>query len=260
MEDSSVLEVHAPHRAAHTVKDFLLHIAAISIGLLLALGLESTVEWLHHRHQGSEALHVLRREVERNRLILAADIASADAAEGHHRAALAVVHRVRAGQARPGDQVIFIRRYLPLNSSAWKVVHDTGAAAYIPYEVLATYGDVYESQTTINEMAQWMYAELLKATSVLNSEQPVQNRAEEDRLQRSAEANEIEPHERSGASDLAADQKLAAQLSGAQELDRLSSAQLDRLEQGFQEAISNDRRLHRRFINLDTLYASLLSR
>lgn len=255
-----MLEVHAPHRATHTAKDFLLHIAAISIGLLLALGLESTAEWLHHRHQGRQALEVLRREVERNRLVLAADIESADAAEGHHRAALAVVHRVRAGQARPDDQVIFIRRYSPLNSSAWKVVHDTGAAAYIPYEVLAPYGDTYEAQATINETAQTMYAELLKATSVLNSEQVDENRAEEDRLQRSAEAADIEPHDRSTATALAADQKLAARLSGAQDLNRLSPAQLDRLEQGFQEAISNDRRLHRRFINLDTLYASLLSK
>jgi hypothetical protein len=47
LENLSVLEVHAPHGATHSVKDFLLHIAAISIGLLLALGLESTAEWLH---------------------------------------------------------------------------------------------------------------------------------------------------------------------------------------------------------------------
>ena len=255
-----MLEVHAPHGATHTVKDFLLHIAAISIGLLLALGLESTAEWLHHRHQASEALHVLRREVERNQQILLEDIERADVAEGHHRTALAVLHRVRAGQARPDDQLIFVRRYFPLNSSAWKVVHDTGAAAYIPYEVLATYGDIYEARGTINETAQTMYGEILKATSVLNSEQPDQNRAEEDRLQRSAEASEVEPHGRSSESNLASDQKLAAHLSGAQDLSRLSPAQLDRLEQGFQEAISNDRRLHRRFINLETLYAALLTK
>ena len=45
-----MLDVHAPHQTVHTWKDFLIHIAAITIGLLMALGLESTVEWLHHRH------------------------------------------------------------------------------------------------------------------------------------------------------------------------------------------------------------------
>jgi hypothetical protein len=40
-----MLDVHAPHQSAHTLKDFLIHIAAITIGLLIALGLEATVEW-----------------------------------------------------------------------------------------------------------------------------------------------------------------------------------------------------------------------
>jgi hypothetical protein len=51
-----MLDVHPPHEAAHTWKDFLIHIATIVIGLLIAVGLEQTVEALHHRHQ----LHELR--------------------------------------------------------------------------------------------------------------------------------------------------------------------------------------------------------
>ena len=46
-----MLDVRPPHQADHTWKDLLLHIAAISIGLLLTLGLEATVEWIHHKHQ-----------------------------------------------------------------------------------------------------------------------------------------------------------------------------------------------------------------
>jgi hypothetical protein len=41
------------------------------------------------------------------------------------------------------------------------------------------------------------------------------------------------------------------------DLSRLTPAQIDRLEQGFQEAITDDRRLHRFYINLGVLYASL---
>ena len=40
-----MLDVHAPHEAVHSWKAFFVHIAAISIGLLLALGLEATVGW-----------------------------------------------------------------------------------------------------------------------------------------------------------------------------------------------------------------------
>jgi hypothetical protein len=44
-------EVHAPHQTIHSWKDFLVHIAAIAMGLLMAIGLEQTVEHFHHQHQ-----------------------------------------------------------------------------------------------------------------------------------------------------------------------------------------------------------------
>jgi hypothetical protein len=46
-----MLDVHAPHKAIHAWKDFLVHIVAITIGLLIAIGLEQAVESIHHRHQ-----------------------------------------------------------------------------------------------------------------------------------------------------------------------------------------------------------------
>ena len=49
-----MLDVHPPHEAAHTWKDFLIHIATICIGLLIAIGLEQTVETIHHRRQRIE--------------------------------------------------------------------------------------------------------------------------------------------------------------------------------------------------------------
>jgi hypothetical protein len=47
-----------------------------------------------------------------------------------------------------------------------------------------------------------------------------------------------------------------ARLSGRPDLSRLTPAQIDRLERGFQEAISNDRQLHRFYVALGILYAS----
>jgi hypothetical protein len=51
----AMLDVHAPHEAIQTWKAFFFHIATISIGLLMAIGLEQTVETLHHRHQLSSS-------------------------------------------------------------------------------------------------------------------------------------------------------------------------------------------------------------
>ncbi len=46
-----MLEVHAPHEPIYTCKGFLVHIATIVIGLLIAVGLEQSVEYFHHSHQ-----------------------------------------------------------------------------------------------------------------------------------------------------------------------------------------------------------------
>ncbi len=57
-----MLEVHAPHETIHTWKDFLIHIAAIAVGLLLAIGLEQAVEHIHSRRLLDETREALRRE------------------------------------------------------------------------------------------------------------------------------------------------------------------------------------------------------
>jgi hypothetical protein len=57
-----MLDVHAPHQTIHSWKEFLVHIAAISIGLLIAVGLEQTVELFHHRHQVAEIRRSLADE------------------------------------------------------------------------------------------------------------------------------------------------------------------------------------------------------
>jgi hypothetical protein len=69
-----MLDVHPPHNPTHTWKDFFIHIATIVIGLLIAIGLEQTVEYIHHRHQVQELREALKHEREENRKIFAANV------------------------------------------------------------------------------------------------------------------------------------------------------------------------------------------
>ena len=50
-----MLDVQAPHGRIHGWRDFLIHIVAIAIGLLLALGLEQIVQYTHERRELSVA-------------------------------------------------------------------------------------------------------------------------------------------------------------------------------------------------------------
>lgn len=51
-----MLDVHPPEHAAHSWRDFFIHIATIVVGLLIAIGLEQSVEWMHERHVRHELL------------------------------------------------------------------------------------------------------------------------------------------------------------------------------------------------------------
>ncbi len=46
-EHDPMLDVHPAPHAAHSWKDFFIHIATIVIGLLIAVGLEQMVEYFH---------------------------------------------------------------------------------------------------------------------------------------------------------------------------------------------------------------------
>src|SRR5450631_2736025 len=62
----SMLDVHAPHEAVHGWRDFFIHLATITIGLLIALGLEGCVEWMHHRNLVKEVEVSLHNEIRNN--------------------------------------------------------------------------------------------------------------------------------------------------------------------------------------------------
>jgi hypothetical protein len=86
-----MLDVHPPHHAATTWRDFFIHIASIVIGLLIALGLEQTVEHFHHRDQAHRLEETLVEESNRNSKIVEADIAVMDqviATEERNKASL----------------------------------------------------------------------------------------------------------------------------------------------------------------------------
>ena len=72
-----MLEVHPPHERVHSWAQFFVHIAAIVIGLIIAVSLEQTVEFFHHRHQREQLEAALQRDGRANREYIKADIAQA---------------------------------------------------------------------------------------------------------------------------------------------------------------------------------------
>ena len=138
-----MLDVHPPHESAHTWRDFFIHIATIVVGLLIAVGLEQTVEAIRHAHERTELHEALRDDtakavedterVERFRLAtdewLIARIDQADDALDNHRPI--------ADPPRP-PQVDFD---VP-DDPAWKAARSSGLLELLSQQDIKAYTEV----------------------------------------------------------------------------------------------------------------------
>jgi len=64
-EEVPMLDVHPPHEPIHSWKAYLLHMSTIVLGLLIAIGLEQSVEAIHRSNERSELRESLKRETEK---------------------------------------------------------------------------------------------------------------------------------------------------------------------------------------------------
>ncbi|MDE2356248.1 MAG: hypothetical protein KGL69_05795 [Alphaproteobacteria bacterium] len=91
------MEIHKP-KAAHSLREFLVEIATITCGILIALGLEQAVEAFHWEEAVSKARLALHREILGDDLYLAERVAVAGCMDRH----MAEVDALIAKVARTG--------------------------------------------------------------------------------------------------------------------------------------------------------------
>jgi hypothetical protein len=143
-----MLDVHAPHEAIHTWRSFFIHIATIVIGLLIAIGLEQTVEFLHHRHQVAEAREALRLELDQNRRAYADRIAE------FHRQTAALLNNIivlRYLQEHPDARQESLPGILvwhavrgEFTESAWKTAQQSSVTALMPQDEVRRFTLIYD--------------------------------------------------------------------------------------------------------------------
>jgi hypothetical protein len=131
-----MLDVHPAPHAAHSWREFLIHIATIVIGLLIAIGLEQTVEHIHRRHQSEDLQAALHQEAVTNRRLIQYDYDSIDKVRRNIR--LNMANLDRNGKAfvpvpPPHDT------FLPFITTAWIAARGNGLIILLPDQVAASY-------------------------------------------------------------------------------------------------------------------------
>jgi hypothetical protein len=68
-----MIDIHPPHHAATTRRDFFIHLTTVVLGILIAIGLEQAVEAVHHRAQRNDLIRQMRTESQHNLRIFERD-------------------------------------------------------------------------------------------------------------------------------------------------------------------------------------------
>jgi hypothetical protein len=155
-----MLDIHPPEHAAHTWRDFFIHIATICVGLLIAIALEQGVETLHHHHQREYLEDQMHTESEQNLDLVRAQILftvqhrdyldaciqalqSATPANGH----LTVTIPLNTVQLPSSSQGLLISP----SRGTWTVAKAAGTVALLPPDTAKVYArldlnDEFEQQ------------------------------------------------------------------------------------------------------------------
>lgn len=164
-----MLDVHVPEHGINGFRDFFLHLFTITIGLLIALGLEAGVEAIHHRHQREEAETLIRREIQNNLKDLHEGTPGL-IAELHQMSAVLKTLEART-QSQPGTlhDSDFVFREGPMQDAAWRTASSTGALSYMDYAEVERFSDAYKEQALLQAMEERALEDYLQLLPVLSN-------------------------------------------------------------------------------------------
>jgi hypothetical protein len=186
------MDVEPPQQPIHSVKDFLLHLLTITVGLLIALALEAGVQYLHHRSLVRDAQHNLTQEISANRAQY--EINARWIQENRERLEhdTEQLRAMRAGKSSVPASLSWYWQWNSFSGIAWRTAHDSGAVSYMDPKHIASYSWIYLQQEYINSTALQIVGEETKAgAGLVAANDPANLSATEIQtlLQKTAEIN-----------------------------------------------------------------------
>ena len=139
-----MLDVHAPHKAIHGVGEFFLHLFTITVGLLIAVGIEAGVERHHHTDLAKQAQEMLDAEIRKNETTMTEALKDIQGMQQRNKTNLDSIAAVRKN---PSQDVNIDVSYgsSSLEETAWHTAQETGALAYMPYDRAERYSSIYSN-------------------------------------------------------------------------------------------------------------------
>lgn len=142
-----MLDVHPPHQPAHSWRDFLIHIATIVIGLLIAIGLEQSVEWVHHRNELRETRRALALERRRNVVTSVSRTREYRREQGKLQTDLAIFEYLKKHPGAPASEwpgkLSWTNLSVGFDDAAWQLAVKTNVTQYMSHAELLNMTELY---------------------------------------------------------------------------------------------------------------------
>ncbi len=158
-----MLDVHPPHHPTHTWKEFFIHIATICVGLLIAIGLEQSVEAVHRHGERLELIREMHTEAERNLQVMAPDI---KVVTSYEHWTLVVLNMLTAATPASGSITVTLPSQSPPlpthqpSRTVWTVAKANGRVALLSEDLAEIYSRVdYEADEYVKSRDERVKAE-----------------------------------------------------------------------------------------------------
>ena len=146
------MEIHAPEGPIHSIKDFLIHLSMITLGILIALSFDGLREAVHHRHVVAEARANFRSELSENRALLDQYGKTATATVASVEQLLNNLPQMEQDPQRVEQTVSKMgASFVVLKAAARDTALSTGALSLMEYDEVRRYADAYTHQRAFEE-------------------------------------------------------------------------------------------------------------
>jgi len=152
-----MIDIHPPQHGAMTRREFFTHLFIVILGILIAIGLEQTVEALHHRHERQALIDGFHRECADNLKVFNFNLDVLHHEIAWSRASLAVLRN-----AQPqGGFITVAMPPAPTNNnlqapsmSVWSVARTSGKVDLLPENLAEVFDRVDTEGQHWNDMVQ----------------------------------------------------------------------------------------------------------
>jgi hypothetical protein len=146
-----MLDVHPPHKAIGNAGEFFLHLFTITIGLLIAVGIEGAVEHHQHRKLASDARETMTEEIRKNAGSTNEALADIASEQQKMKENLAAVRKVQLNPNDPSADTLHLDvsyNSTGLEDTGWKTAQAAGALAFMPYAESKKFSGIYGTAET----------------------------------------------------------------------------------------------------------------